>query len=71
MKYLEMDGRLKVFQAVQNGYGIKKALYLLRLYKEYHIKFWGWDLIFKVGRYAKSIMEQCRIRIRDKKMIIK
>ena len=71
MGYLGIDGRVQVFQALQNGYGIKKVWWLLRQYRKCGIRFWGWDLFTKLFHYVKVIFDQIRIRRRDKKFIVK
>lgn len=71
MKYMEINGRIKVFQALQNGYGLKKAYLLMKEYRKYGVRFWDWDLIPKAFHYMKVILEQIWIRKRDKKYIVK
>lgn len=71
MKYMEINGRIKVFQVLQNGYGLKKALQLLKEYRKYGVRFWDWDLIPKTFHYIRVVFEQMMIRRRDKKYIVK
>lgn len=71
MDYMGIDGRIKVFQALQNGYGMKKVTGLLREYRKYGISFWAWDLIPKTFHYMKVILNQIIIRHRDRKYIVK
>lgn len=71
MKYMRIDGRVQVFGALQNGYGMKKVRWLLKQYRRYGIHFWGWDLIPKAFHYIRVIFEQIMIRRRDKKYIVK
>ena len=71
MKYLEINGRIKVFQALQNGYGLRKVFQLLKEYRKYGVRFWDWDLIPKAFHYIRVVLEQVMIRRRDKKYIIK
>lgn len=71
MKYLEINGRVKVFQALQNGYGLKKVFWLLKEYRKYGVRFWDWDLIPKVFHYIRVILEQLQIRKRDKEYLVK
>lgn len=71
MKYMEINGRIKVFQALQNGYGFKKAFQLLKEFRRYGIRFLDWDLIPKAFHYIRVIFEQMMIRRRDKKYIVK
>lgn len=71
MKYMEINGRIKVFQALQNGYGLRKAFQLLREYRKYGIRFWDWDLIPKAFHYIRVVFEQMMIRRRDRKYIVK
>lgn len=71
MKYMEINGRIKVFQALQNGYGLKKVFQLLKEYRRYGVRFWDWDLIPKAFHYIKVVLEQIMIRRRDKKYIVK
>ena len=71
MDYMEINGRIKVFQALQNGYGLKKVFGLLREYRRYGVKIWGWDLITKAFHYVWVVFDQIKIRKRDKKYIVK
>lgn len=71
MKYLEINGRIKVFQTLQNGYGLKKVLQLLKEYRKYGVRFWDWDLIPKTFHYIRVVFEQIMIRRRDRKYIVK
>lgn len=71
MKYMKINGRIKVFQALQNGYGLKKVFQLLRAFRKYGIRFWDWDLIPKTFHYIQVAFEQMRIRSKDKKYIVK
>lgn len=71
MKYLECNGRVTIFQAVQNGYGMRKVFQLFREFHHYGIRFWDWDLIPKALHYVRVIFEQIGIRKRDKKFIVK
>ncbi|MCM1237267.1 MAG: glycosyltransferase family 2 protein [Ruminococcus flavefaciens] len=71
MAYMQIDGRVQVFQALQNGYGVKKAYGLLRQYREYGIRFWNWDLILKLFHYVKVVFDQIIIRRRDEKYVVK
>ena len=71
MEYMQIDGRVQVFQALQNGYGLKKVHGLLRQYREYGIRFWNWDLILRLFHYVKVIFDQIMVRRRDKKYITK
>lgn len=71
MKYMEINGRIKVFQALQNGYGLKKVLQLLKEYRRYGVRFWDWDLIPKIFHYIRVTFEQIMIRRRDRKYIVK
>lgn len=71
MDYIGIDGRIKVFQALQNGYGLKKVHLLMKEYRKYGVRFWNWDLIPKAFHYMKVIFEQILIRKRDKKYIVK
>lgn len=71
MKYLEINGRVRVFQALQNGYGLKKVFQILRGYRKYGVRFWDWDLIPKTFHYIRVVLEQMRIRKRDRKFLVK
>lgn len=71
MEYMEINGRVKVFQALQNGYGLKKVVHLLKEYRRYGVRFWDWDLIPKTFHYIRMVFEQIMIRRRDKKYIVK
>lgn len=71
MKYMEMNGRNQIFQALQNGYGLKKVFQFLKKYKKYGIRFLDWDLIPKTFHYIRVVFEQMMIRRRDKKYIVK
>lgn len=71
MKYMEINGRVKVFQALQNGYGLQKVVHLLKEYRRYGVRFWDWDLIPKTFHYIRMVFEQIMIRRRDKKYIVK
>lgn len=71
MRYMEINGRIKVFQALQNGYGLKKVFQLLREFRKYGVRFWDWDLIPKAFHYIRVVFEQMLIRRRDKKYIVK
>lgn len=71
MKYMEINGRIKVFQALQNGYGMKKVLQLLKQYRRYGVRFWDWDLLPKIFHYIRVVFEQILNRRRDRKYIVK
>lgn len=71
MKYMDINGRVKVFQALQNGYGLTKVFQLLKAYRRYGVRFWNWDLIPKTFHYIRVVFEQIMIRRRDKKYIVK
>lgn len=71
MKYMEMNGRNQIFQALQNEYGLKKVIYLLKKYRRYGVPFWDWDLIPKAFHYIRVVFEQMKIRSRDRKYIVK
>lgn len=71
MNYVGINGRVKIFQVLQNGYGLKKALQLLKEYRRYGVRFWDWDLIPKTFHYIRVVFEQIMIRRRDRKYIVK
>lgn len=71
LDYLDINGRIQFFQVLQNGYGLKKAWILLKKYREFGIPFWGWDLAQKGIHYFKVVIEQMRIRRRDKQYVVK
>ena len=71
MRYMGIDGRVQVFQALQHGDGMKKVCCLLKQYRKYGIHFWGWDLVSNGFHYIKVVLEQMKIRRRDKRYIVK
>lgn len=71
LKYLEINGRVQFFRVLQNGYGLKKAWKLLKKYKEYGVPFWGWDMVLNGAHFFKVIIDQLRIRKRDKDYVVK